>query len=168
MADQETEHKRAVATDVDVLRREWFNAGYKAGTDDECARIQAVEEQGSNLPGHEDLVAKLKYDGKTTGPEAAVQILAAEKKRLSGIAADLHSDAPPAAPNSPTEDTGLTTRKIDSLMSPEQAVAAAKTNWQNDPKLHHEFTGEDAYVAFCKAVAAGRVRVIDKPRKRVN
>jgi hypothetical protein len=37
-------------------------------------------------------VANLKYDGKTTGEQAAVQILGAEKKKLGGIAADLRAD----------------------------------------------------------------------------
>jgi len=56
-----------------------FDAGFKAGAEAERKRIQSVEEQA--LPGHEDLVAKLKYDGHTTGEQAAVQVLAAERER---------------------------------------------------------------------------------------
>jgi signal peptide peptidase SppA len=144
--------------DIEAMRKLAFEEGCNA----ERARIQAVEEQGSILPGHEDLVAKLKYDGKTTGQEAAAQILAAEGKRLKGVAADLHTDAPKPAPNSPAETTARTTQKIDSTMSPEQVTAVAKKNWENDPKLHREFTSEGAYVAFCKAEAAGRVKILNK------
>jgi hypothetical protein len=142
--------------DVEAMRKQSFEEGRTA----ERTRIQAVEEQ--SMPGHEDLVAKLKFDGKTTGPEAAVQILAAEKKKLGGIAADLKTDAPKPAPNSTTEDQARGTQTMNSAMSPEQVTAAAKKNWENDPKLHREFTSEAAYVAFCKAEASGRVKILNK------
>jgi ATP-dependent Clp endopeptidase proteolytic subunit ClpP len=45
----------------------------------ELKRIQDVEAQ--LIPGHEDLIAELKADGKTTGPEAAVKVLQAEKEK---------------------------------------------------------------------------------------
>jgi signal peptide peptidase SppA len=144
--------------DIEAMRKLAFDEGSKA----ERARIQSVEEQGSILAGHEELVAKLKYDGKTTGQEAAAQILAAEGKKLKGVAADLRSDAPKTAPNTPTEDTVRTTQKIDATMSPEQVAAVAKKNWENEPKLHREFTSEGAYIAFCKMEAAGRVRILNK------
>jgi len=47
-------------------------------------------------------------------------------------------------------------------MSPEQVTAVAKKNWENDPKLHREFTSEGAYISFCKMEAAGRVRILNK------
>jgi hypothetical protein len=49
-----------------------------------------------------------------------------------------------------------------SAMSQEQVAALAKKNWKRTPKLHREFRSETAYVAFCKAEAAGRVRFLDK------
>lgn len=49
----------------------------------ERQRITDVRAQA--LPGHEALVEKLAFDGKTTGAEAAVQILAAERGKLSAI-----------------------------------------------------------------------------------
>ena len=82
MADA-TERSRDLSTDLDLLRRQWFSAGAKS----ERARIQAVQEQC--LPGHEALIQTLMFDGKTTGDQAAVQILAAEKKRRDCIGADL-------------------------------------------------------------------------------
>jgi hypothetical protein len=166
MADAKTERSRAITTDLDGMRKEWFDVGFKAGAESECARIRGVEEQGSGFPGHEDLVAKLKYDGKTTGPQAAVQIIAAEKKKLGAIAADLRSDAGSPTVNSPTEDTTRTgVQQVDGSMSQEQVMAIAKREWGQNPKLHREFSGEEQYCAFRKAEAAGRVRVLDKPRK---
>jgi hypothetical protein len=72
------EHSRAIATDLDDVRKQWFNAGFKAGAESERARIQAVQEQ--TMPGHETLVEIMKFDGKTTGEQAAVQILAAREE----------------------------------------------------------------------------------------
>jgi hypothetical protein len=54
---------------------------------------------------------------------------------------------------------------VDGSMTPDQVSDIAKREWATKPKLHSEFTSVEAYVAFCKAVAAGRVRVLDKPRK---
>jgi hypothetical protein len=164
-------HARAIAVpDIEDRRKQWFtegfNEGFKAGADAERARIQTVEEQGSILPGHEELVARLKYDGKTTGPEAAVQIIAAEKKKLGAIAEDLRADAGRPVVHSTTEDTSGSTQKIDALMSQDQVSDVAKREWEANPKLHHEFTGEAQYVAFRKAEAAGRIRVLNK--RRVN
>ncbi len=56
----------------------------------ELARIQAVEDQ--LIPGHEALIGQLKADGKTTGPEAAQQVLAAEKGARAKALADLEED----------------------------------------------------------------------------
>jgi len=52
--------------------------GLLQGAESERKRIQDVETQC--IPGHEAIILSLKYDGKTTGPEAAVKVLAAEKE----------------------------------------------------------------------------------------
>lgn len=66
------------------------------GATAERERIQAVRAQ--SMPGHEALIDKLAFDGKTTGPEAAVQVLAAEKEKKAKVASDLKADAPAAVP----------------------------------------------------------------------
>lgn len=75
------------------------------GAASERARIQSVREQA--MPGHESLIEALAFDGKTTGPEAAVQVLAAERARLGNQAAARQADAPaPVAqlPADPADD----------------------------------------------------------------
>ena len=75
-----------------------------AGATAERDRIKAVREQ--SMPGHEALVEQLAMDGKTTGPEAAVAVLAAERARAAGAAAGRAADAPPpvsAAANEPDD-----------------------------------------------------------------
>lgn len=49
------------------------------GAETERQRIAAVRAQ--TMPGHEALIEQLAADGSTTGPEAAVQVLAAERAR---------------------------------------------------------------------------------------
>lgn len=61
------------------------------GAEAERARIQAVREQ--SMPGHEELIEKLAFDGKTTGPEAAVQVLAAERAKVKNAASARMADA---------------------------------------------------------------------------
>ena len=58
----------------------------------ERSRIAEVREQ--SMPGHEDLIEALAFDGQTTGPQAAVQVLAAEKARVTGQAQARSDDAP--------------------------------------------------------------------------
>jgi signal peptide peptidase SppA len=78
-------------------------------------RIAAVRAQ--SMPGHEALIERLAADGTTTGPEAAVQILTAERARRTGHLAALDADAPPAAPAAlPAPDAapsaGLTPQQV--------------------------------------------------------
>jgi hypothetical protein len=86
------------------IRKEGFEAGsaegttkgkeegVKSGAEAERKRIQDVEAQC--IPGHEKLIAELKYDGKTTGPEAAVKVLAAEKEARTGYLKNMKEGAP--------------------------------------------------------------------------
>jgi hypothetical protein len=47
----------------------------------ERERIRSVASQF--LDGHAELITQMMYDGKTTGPEAAMAVLAAERIRLA-------------------------------------------------------------------------------------
>ncbi len=68
-----------------------LHEGKQQGAEAERARIKDVEAQA--LPGHADLIETLKYDGKTTGPEAAVKILQVEKEARSIHRDKLREDA---------------------------------------------------------------------------
>ena len=85
----ERDHAALFAT----LKTEFMAAGAAAERD----RIQAV--RAVALPGHEALIERLAFDGKTTAGEAAMAVLAAERQTIKA-AADAHAkDAPPAAPS---------------------------------------------------------------------
>ena len=72
--------------------------GKVAGAEAERERIKSVEAQA--LPGHTELIEQLKYDGKTTGPEAAVKILKVEKE-----ARTIHRDKLKADALTPVQQT---------------------------------------------------------------
>ncbi len=65
------------------------------------AELQRVKDvRASAMPGHEALVDQLAADGKTTGGEAAMAVLAAERKARTDAAAAHAADAPAAAASS--------------------------------------------------------------------
>jgi signal peptide peptidase SppA len=65
--------------------------GKALGATEERTRIQGVESQ--SLPGHDDLVKTMKYDGKTTPEQAAVKILNAEREKNGTTLSNLAKDA---------------------------------------------------------------------------
>jgi capsid assembly protease len=100
--------------------------GVAEGATAECARIKAVEAASQGFPGHDELIAKLKFDGKATGDQAATQILAAERTLRGDKLKDLRDDAPKAAASSAP----------DPKKEKEQADAAAgKTSAEVDPHV---------------------------------
>ncbi len=160
--DPKTERTRAIATDLEDMRKRWFDEGVEAGATLELARIKAVEQQ--SMPGHEDLIEQLKFDGKTTGEQAAVLILAAERKKLTAMSDALRLSPQQFAGSFSTENTTGTAQKMEPTMSADQVANVARQEWQIDPTLHREFASEAQYVAFRKAEAQGRVRVLEKAR----
>ncbi len=82
--------------------------GLEQGATAERERIQGIE--AIALPGHEDLISTLKFDGKTQPGDAAQQIVAAESQRLANINTELHQTAPkpaPADPGAAADEEGL-------------------------------------------------------------
>lgn len=81
-----------------------------AGAESERVRILAVRQQ--TLPGHEALIETLAFDGKTSGPEAAAAVLAAEREARSTQARAHAADAPTAVPASaaPTAEAATKTK----------------------------------------------------------
>ena len=93
-----------------------------AGAAAERQRITDVRAQ--TLPGHEALVEALAFDGKTTGPEAAMAVNAAERARTAAAAAAHAADAPAAVPHAtaPSDTTKTRAQKATEA----QALAKAK------------------------------------------
>lgn len=163
-----TNHNRGIATMADnnavtavapVITLESIQAKHPGiasaliaqGAEAERARIVAVESQ--TLPGHEALIAKLKFDGITSGPEAAVAVLSAEKKNHAKTLVTLETEAPkPVALSVETDEIYAG--------SPEDQ---AKRKWDKDSKLRTEFGGNfEAFKAYEEATRTGMARICAK------
>jgi hypothetical protein len=142
---------------IDTARAE----GLAAGRTEELNRIKSVEQ--ACLPGHESLIQSLKFDGKTTGAEAAAQVITAERanrgRRLEDLAVDggkaivPHTAAPPAS-----ADTDKDKPKVDPTLPIEDRC---KAEWQHDPELRKEFSNDlDSYISYAKAHEGGRMKVL--------
>lgn len=92
-----------------------------AGAAAERQRIADVRAQ--SLTGHEALIDTLAADGKTTGPEAAMAVLAVERTRAAGAAAAHFADAPPAASHAAAPSDAKKTPAVQAA----EATALAKT-----------------------------------------
>lgn len=144
--------------DLETLKAEYPDLALAIAADAAAAersRIADVEAQA--LPGHDALVAQLKADGKTTGPEAAAAILAAEKQKLAGMAAQLAADAPAPVPHAvPPSDSAA--ESADDRPVEERA----KSQWDADSAIRKEFASLGAFTAYLKNHEAGRARVLGK------
>ncbi|WLR92173.1 S49 family peptidase [Shinella zoogloeoides] len=115
----------------------------------ERERLIGIDQQAAGLTGHDDLVGRLKADGKTTPAEAALQLLAAEKtknaERLTGLQ---QLDAAAAGVQSlPSAGDG-------SIQQFAKTPDGWKAEWEATPKLQEDFPTADSYVATMKRKAA--------------
>ncbi len=136
--------------------KEALEEGHAAGVVDERARILAVESK--SMPGHEALIASLKYDGETTGAQAAELVLEAEQKKRSQMRTDICADATAIDVIDPAASGGAEgATAADDLPFDEQVKAA----WEKDADVRAEFSGSfERYAAFRKAEANGQARVL--------
>jgi len=126
-----------------------YEEGVKKGAEVERERIKSVEDQ--LVAGHEDLIAELKYDGKTTGPEAAVKIITANKRieneQLENIKADAPKPVPHAEPpqggegeaNEPAFLDLVGTYQKDKGCSKVEAIQAVA---RENPKAHEKYLAD--------------------------
>lgn len=111
---------------AEILRAE----GHAAGATAERERIQSVRAAG--LPGHEAMIEALAFDGVTTGAQAALQVVAAEKAKSAAVAAARESDAPEmVATAAASEDVPA------AAMSRSQLDAAAKAHMKANPGVSY-------------------------------
>lgn len=131
-----------------------------AGAAAERARIQAVE--AACLPGHEALVASLKFDGKTSGGDAALAVMAAERQARSAAASALANDAPKPVAAAATPAVEKPAAGDDMTLTVEDRC---KAKWEADAGVRGEFTSLAAYTAFTRNQEAGNVRVLGATKR---
>ncbi len=135
------------------LARALIDEGKAEGAKAELERIKAVE--ALNIPGHEALIAQLKFDGKTTGPEAAVQVLQAEQANQKKNLKTLETEAPNPAPLS----AEIPEKKLKAK-TPEEM-------WDDDSeegkKLRADFGNKkEGYLRYLADLDKGKLKVISK------
>ena len=124
--------------------------GRSEGATAERERIQAVEAQA--LPGHQALLQELKFDGTTTGPQAAERILGAENAKRAKAVEDMKAEAPaPVAATVPAEVAGEETG--------ETIEDRCKAEWKKKAELRTEFSTVEQYTAYMKAAERGQARI---------
>jgi ClpP class serine protease len=132
--------------------------GVASGKEQERGRILAVY----NTPlakHHGVLIANLMADGKTTGPEAALAVLAAEDSHRAGKHAALRKEGEAVASVPATvarDDEGA-------LLDESPIEDRCKAKWDTSSSLRAEFSNDFAtYLAYEKAMANGQVKVLSK------
>jgi hypothetical protein len=123
--------------------------GIEIGAKEELQRIKEVLK--NSMPGHEALVETLAFDGKTSGPEAAVQILAAEKKIRASALENLTNDG--VKPVKPVVPPAVETLTNDNI---------TEESFNKSEKLKKEFGTWDIYESYANAVKSGQVKIITK------
>jgi signal peptide peptidase SppA len=167
-AQLETEHPALVqsildegaatgrAEGVTAGRAEGLAEGRTEGARIERERIRAVEAQA--LPGHEALISALAFDGTTSGEQAAMQVLAAERALGKSTLAALNADAPKPAPHAPAPANTVAAPKIDTAEAFDAAVAAHVAAGQSRGRAIVQATHDlpDAHAAWITARNANR------------
>lgn len=151
--------KELIASDYPAIAQAFTDDGYAAGmiagrlqgAEAERERIQGIE--AAALPGHEALITAIKFDGKTTAAEAAMQIIAAEKQTRATMAARIAADTPPPVPAAPaafheSQDDGANLT----------GQAKWEHEWNASADLQTEFKSIGAYTAFKSAEEKGLVK----------
>jgi signal peptide peptidase SppA len=126
--------------------------GEETGARAERERIQAVAAVAEGLPGHEAIVREMMFNGKTTGPEAAVKILAAEKQTRAKVLEGIATQSPAPAPVSMPE-----AQQIDASTVDPEDETAMKTAWDGDEKIRANFASFEGWLAFRRQEARGKI-----------
>lgn len=151
-----------VIVDGDAKVAEGKAAGLIEGAEQELKRIQAIEALA--MPGQEALIAEMKADGKTTGPEAAVKLIAADKTLREAKGKDIVKDsteeglAVPAAA-APSDEEGV---EVDADAPLDER---AKAIWDKKKEIRAEFGKFETFLAYLEADEKGLVKILGQKKK---
>jgi capsid assembly protease len=147
---------------LQAILNEGITTGVAQGAAQECARIKGVE--AALIPGHEALIASLKFDGKSTAGDAALAVNAAERavREKQGTALNKEAPKPPVQAAAPAVDPGAA-----AAATAEAARVAAlpveercKATWEANATVRAEFGSLSGYTAYTRAEEAKRVKVL--------
>lgn len=137
---------------------------FAAGATAERSRIQAVE--GALIPGHEALIASLKFDGKTTGGDAAIAVNSAERALRVKQGTTAAADAPPVVAQVPGKTVPAAGASAQEKAEAERLAnlpveERCKAMWEaNTGQVRADHVGLAEFTAFTRAVEGGKVKQI--------
>lgn len=137
------EHRPDLVEAAGIRRvEEALSQGAAQGAKAERERILDIEAQA--LPGHEALISELKADGKTTGAEAAVKVLAAERQKGSNHLERLRAERIDPVPPTETVDPQPGEKSFEQLVAAEEAngstrAQAVKKVAREHPEAHEKY-----------------------------
>jgi len=120
-----------------------YEKGLADGKAAEVARIQGVKAQA--MAGHEKLIEEMMFDGKTTGEQAAVKIVAAEKAvkdaALEAMKNGMQASVPQVPPPAGGQGKKGFMAMVESHMAENKCSKgdAIKAVARLHPELHDEF-----------------------------
>jgi hypothetical protein len=121
-------------------------------------RERILDIENSTPPGYDEIVAKAKADGKSTAADVALAIVREQKAKGVKVIENLAADekAVKGLRSEPANGEG------EKPVAP--AAATDEAGWKKEftasEALQGEFRTVEAYVAFKKAKAEGRVRIL--------
>jgi len=132
------------------------NALIEEGKKIELSRVKEVQDV-FQLPGHEELANKLMFDGVTSGGEAAMAVINAEKAVRKVVVDNIATDA--IAPVVEIMDTKLE----EPIKPPAEEVptdeVSCKKVWDDNAKIRDEFGDFDTYKHYVMATGSGLAKV---------
>ena len=134
------------------------------GAAQERARIQSVEAQC--IPGHEALIASLKFDGVTSGNAAAAAVVAAERGLRASAAHSLAAEAPAPIHNVVAPPVTFSQPDASQDMSLPLEVRC-KAHWDASAETRKEFAygGLASYTAFVGATERGAAKIFNSSKQ---
>jgi len=123
----------------------------------ETKRIKSVLDQ--SMPGHEKIINQLAFDGLTTGPEAAVKVLQAEKATKETVSHDLAADAHEVANVSASTNEQLDQTADTRVDINVPADKRCENDWNKDANLRAEFNNDfTSFLEYTKAQEEGLIK----------
>jgi len=160
-------YAEAVAIGKDEGIKEGKAIGLQAVTTEAATAASAAETQrikdieALSIPGHEAMIAEMKFDGKTTKAEAAVRILQAEQGVARAAAEALKADGVRPVAHVATDGAG----GEDSTANMPDGPEKWKAEYAADAKLQQEFKSVENYTAYRQGVSEGRVKILGRKVK---
>lgn len=149
------EYSELYASVVDTAKAEGLKEGKQEGAKAENQRIKEIKENA--LAGHEALIESLIADVKTTGAEAAIKILQAEKALQAEAVKQAEKDKVAPVPAIHAEDPGQ--EKKEKPGEEASVKERAKWDWENDKSVKKDFEALEDYENYLVAFEAGTIKI---------